>query len=98
MSCAISNTVRARRLRPAGAEGERCKRTSSCRSASLTTMGRTRLAMDSLPENAMAYINLTSYTRPSAGLLARGGHQFPRADAGVMRPGDYTLGYIARPS
>ena len=29
----------------------------------VTTIGRTRLAMDSLPENAMTYINSTYHTK-----------------------------------
>ena len=49
--CAISKTARARRLSPPGVDGARCRCSRVCRSRSLTTIGRTRLAMALPPEN-----------------------------------------------
>jgi len=49
-----------RRLRPARIEDERCSRSSSWRSTSVTVMGRTRLAM-AIPR--LACLNSTSVTK-----------------------------------
>ena len=60
--CSINSTARARRLSPAGVDDARWSRSSSARSAALTAIGRTWLAMNALPEHAMAYNNFTYVT------------------------------------